>query len=129
MLVDVVLMEQVLVNLLENAAKYAPQRSSIELRVALRNNAVEIAVADRGLGISADEEQHIFERFYQLQPDQEGGVGLGLTICRGIIEAHGGRIWLEERPGGGAVFRLTLPLEDNPPTVEPARTERDRAAT
>jgi len=65
------------------------------------------------------EEQRIFDKFYRAGTTREGGVGLGLTICRGIIEAHGGRIWAENRPEGGAVFRFTLPLDEIPPAVHP----------
>jgi two-component system sensor histidine kinase KdpD len=72
---------------------------------------VLVEVADRGPGIAAGDERHIFDKFYRGHSVQGGGVGLGLTICRGIIEAHGGRIWAENRLGGGAAFRFTLPLE------------------
>ncbi len=66
-------------------------------------------LADRGPGLPPGSEQHVFEKFYRAQPAQNGGAGLGLTICQAIVEAHGGRIWAENRPGGGALFRFTLP--------------------
>ncbi len=128
-LIDAVLIEQVLINLLENAAKYAPPGSPIDMTAEVKRAAVEMAVADRGPGIPPEEERRIFEKFYQLHPDREGGVGLGLTICRGIVQAHGGRIWAEKRPGGGAVFRFTLPAEQHPPVMEPETTERSRAVS
>ena len=76
-------------------------------------------VADRGHGLSKDEVEHVFDKFYRSPSHRhKGGVGLGLTICRGIVQAHGGRIWVENRPGGGAVFRFTLPVVGPPPKVE-----------
>ena len=127
--VDGVLIEQVLINLLENAAKYSPPASAIDVTASVKDGVILMEVADRGSGIPQGEERRIFEKFYQLHPDREGGVGLGLTICRGIIESHGGRIWVETRSGGGSVFRFTLPTEKNQPTVEPETNGRDRAAT
>ena len=128
-LVDGVLIEQVLINLLENAAKYSPPASPIAVTALLKDGMIVTEVADRGPGIPNGEERRIFEKFYQLDPDREGGVGLGLTICRGIIESHGGRIWVDARSGGGSSFRFMLPVEDNQPTVEPEPNGRDRAAT
>ena len=108
--IDGVLMEQVVINLLENAAKYAPPGSVIEVSASAGNKEVVVEVADRGQGIPVGEEVRIFDKFYRAKPAREGGVGLGLTICRGIVEAHGGRIWAENRTGGGAVFRFAIPL-------------------
>lgn len=129
MLIDGVLIEQVLINLLENAAKYSPPASPIDVTTSVKDGVIVIEVADRGLGIPQGEEQRIFEKFYQLHPDREGGVGLGLTICQGIIESHGGRIWVESRSGSGSIFRFTLPIEKNQPTVEPEQNGRDRPVT
>ncbi|MBA2487182.1 MAG: sensor histidine kinase KdpD [Nitrospira sp.] len=128
-LVDGVLIEQVLINLMENAAKYSPPDGPIEVTAAVKDGAILMEVMDRGFGIPPGEATRIFEKFYQLHPDREGGVGLGLTICRGIVEAHGGRIWVENRSGGGTVFRFTLRTETHQPTVEPETTERNQAAT
>jgi two-component system sensor histidine kinase KdpD len=125
--IDGVLIEQVLVNLLENAVKYAPPRTAIDLSAAVRNDAIVMDVADRGPGIPPGEESRIFDKFYRVDPKREGGVGLGLTICRGIIEAHGGRIWVEARPGGGAIFRFTLMLEKEQPTILPEQAEASPA--
>jgi len=117
---DSVLIEQVLINLLENAIKYTPPHSPIEISATATRDAVTIQVADRGPGIPPGDEQRIFEKFYRARSGNgSGGVGLGLTICRGIVEAHGGRLWVENRPGGGAVFRFTLPLEGMPPEMPP----------
>ncbi len=121
--VDGVLIEQVLINLLENAAKYAPSHSSIEVTAAVKDGAILVEIADRGPGIPPGEEGKIFDKFYRVHSQREGGVGLGLTICRGIIDAHGGRIWVDARPGGGAVFRFTLVLEKEQPAVLPERVE------
>lgn len=122
---DEVSIEQVLVNLLENAIKYTPAGSSIALAAwpvehpgnnMADNRAVIVEVADRGPGLQAGDEERVFEKFYRAQTGR-GGVGLGLAICRGIVEAHGGRIWAENRAGGGASFRFELPIEGQPPTI------------
>jgi two-component system sensor histidine kinase KdpD len=123
--IDGVLLEQVVLNLLENAAKYAPAASIIELSASAGDREVLVEVADRGQGIPAGDEVRIFDKFYRAKPAREGGVGLGLTICRGIIEAHGGRIWAENRSGGGAVFRFSIPLpEEQPPLTSEQIEER-----
>ncbi len=115
---DSVLVEQVLINLLENALKYTPEGSPLTIRATARPSEVEVEVADRGPGVPPAEKAHIFEKFYRLQREGEGGgAGLGLAICRGVVEAHGGRIWVEDREGGGASFRFTLPIDATPPTV------------
>jgi two-component system, OmpR family, sensor histidine kinase KdpD len=115
--IDSVLIEQVLLNLLDNALKYTPSGSPIELSAQARGNEVVVAVADRGPGLSPGDEQRVFNKFYRAQPKTSGGVGLGLTISRGIVEAHGGRIWAENRRGGGARFCFALPLDGKPPEV------------
>jgi two-component system sensor histidine kinase KdpD len=110
--IDSVLIEQVFINLLENALKYTPPDRPIDLSASTDGTVVILAVADHGPGLPVGDEQRIFEKFYRARAAQNGsGVGLGLTICRGIIEAHGGRIWAENRSGGGAVFRFTLPIK------------------
>jgi len=120
---DGVLIEQVFINLLENAVKYTPPGTPIEISAAQTNGAVRVEVADGGPGLPPGEESQIFEKFYRApSATATSGVGLGLTIVRGIVTAHGGRIWAENRPGGGAVFRFTLPLAGAPPPqVPPAR--------
>ncbi|HSO37730.1 MAG TPA: sensor histidine kinase KdpD [Labilithrix sp.] len=115
---DAILVQQVLVNLLENAAKYAGPESPLKLAARGSKHAVEITVSDRGPGIPPGDEAHIFEKFYRAAKGKGGGVGLGLTICRGIVTAHGGRIWAHNREGGGASFHFTLPLEGAPPTLD-----------
>jgi two-component system sensor histidine kinase KdpD len=123
LLIDAVLMEQVLINLLENALKYTPPRTALEISARATAGAVEIAVADRGPGISTRERTQIFEKFYRVELNRwGGGVGLGLAICRGIVESHGGRIWVDDREGGGAVFRLSVPLGD-PPAIDAPNTD------
>lgn len=117
-LVDGVLLEQVVINLVENALKYAPAGSVIDLSASASNRDVIVEVADRGPGIPLGEGTRIFDKFYRAKPAREGGVGLGLTICRGIVEAHGGRIWAENRSGGGALFRFSIPLPEQQPSVE-----------
>lgn len=108
---DFVPIVQVLVNLLDNALKYAPPDQPIDISARTQERQVEIEVADRGPGIPPEDLERVFDRFYRLQhPGSLGGTGLGLSICRGIVEAHGGAIRAQNRPGGGASFSLTLPL-------------------
>jgi two-component system sensor histidine kinase KdpD len=107
---DAILIEQVLINLIENSIKHTPAGSPIDVSARVRENEVEIEVADRGSGVDDANRERVFEKFYRGREGEGGGVGLGLTICRGIVSAHAGRIWVEDRPDGGASFRFTLPL-------------------
>lgn len=116
--VDAVLIEQVLINLLENAAKYTPAGTPVEISARRDNDDVVIEVADRGPGIPSELSEKIFEKFYRLPREHAGGgAGLGLAICRGVVEAHGGRIWVKAREGGGTAFCFSLPIEGVPPDV------------
>lgn len=112
--IDGLLVQQVLINLLDNAAKFAPAGTPIDLSVRRNRDALEVEVADRGPGLPTGEEQRIFERFYRVEGHHRAGSGIGLAICRGIVELHGGVISATNRAGGGACFRFTLPL--HPPT-------------
>jgi two-component system, OmpR family, sensor histidine kinase KdpD len=117
--IDGLLIEQVLINLIENALKYTPPETPIDISARLGDREVIVEVADRGPGLPGGEEGRIFEKFYRARDQgHAGGAGLGLTICRGIVTAHGGRIWAENRPGGGAAFRFSLPLTGPPPSVQ-----------
>jgi len=110
--VDGVLFEKVLINLLENAAKYTPPHTHIEVVASLQDRRIEIQVMDDGPGIPKGSEQQVFAKFYRGHAEESvTGTGLGLAICSAIIEAHRGRIWVENRPEGGAIFSLVLPLE------------------
>ena len=106
---DSVLLEQVFVNLLDNAARHTPAGTAIAISAKRENDALLVEVADRGRGLAADELERVFEKFYHAK-SASAGAGLGLAICHAVVEAHGGRIWAENRPEGGAVFRFTLPL-------------------
>ena len=107
---DEILLEQVFVNLLENAAKHTPAGTADRGR-RRRAGAGEVVayVADRGPGLAPGEEETRLPQVLSRRHRRGGGVGLGLTICRGIVTAHGGRIWAERRPGGGTVFRVRAP--------------------
>lgn len=125
---DSILLQQVLVNLLENAAKYTPAATMIEVSAARAGGDVEVVVADRGPGLPPGEERKIFEKFYRAEKGRGGGVGLGLTICKGIITAHGGQIWAENRSGGGCAFHFTLPIRGEPPTLDLLEPTSNREA-
>jgi two-component system, OmpR family, sensor histidine kinase KdpD len=114
--IDDVLIEQVLVNLLDNALKYTPAGSPISILATATDRAVTVEIADRGPGLPPGEESKVFEKFYRGQPGG-GGTGLGLAICEGIVRAHGGRIWAQKLPEGGAAFLFTLPITDAPPAL------------
>ncbi|WP_242392403.1 sensor histidine kinase [Anaeromyxobacter oryzisoli] len=122
--IDPILIQQLLVNLLENATKYTPPGSEISVRAAREGGTLVVDVADRGPGIPPGEEERVFERFHRAARTGVGGVGLGLSIARAIAQAHGGRLTAANRPEGGAVFRLTLPIATPPqaskePAAEP----------
>jgi two-component system sensor histidine kinase KdpD len=107
--VDDVLLGQLVVNLLENATKYTPEGTPIEVAAEVEQDAIVLEVRDRGPGFAPNEELRIFEKFYRGRSEGRG-VGLGLAICRAIIEAHRGTIEAFNGQGGGAVFRIRLPL-------------------
>ncbi|PZW31967.1 two-component system sensor histidine kinase KdpD [Thermosporothrix hazakensis] len=114
--IDYLQMDQVLTNLIENAVRYTPPASPIEVSVEARSQDLLISVGDYGPGIPPADIERIFDKFYRVLETKRKntsimGSGLGLAVCRGLVEAHGGRIWAENREGGGALFRFTLPLE------------------
>ncbi len=120
---DFVLIEQVLVNLLDNAAKYSESGSPIRLSVRRNGAAVTVDVVDEGIGIPRNEQEMIFDRFYRVQggDGREAGTGLGLAICRGIIEEHGGTIGVvSPGPSGrGSLFTVSLPVAPDTPVIRP----------
>ena len=108
--VDAGLIEQALVALLTNAATYSPARETVEASVVREEGAVVFAVGDRGAGLAPGEEAKVFQKFYRGPGKPAGGLGLGLSIARQLIEAHDGTITCENRPDGGARFSIRLPL-------------------
>jgi two-component system sensor histidine kinase KdpD len=112
--IDSRMVAEALTNLVENAAKYSPVGSEILLRAVAEGDELTVSVSDQGPGIAPDEAGRVFDKFYRstrLSGHQSGGTGMGLAIARGIIEAHGGKIWLESTPGQGATFAFTIPVE------------------
>jgi two-component system sensor histidine kinase KdpD len=113
--VDAALIEQVLGNLLDNAVKHTPDGTRIRLRVDKRDEALLVSVEDGGPGLPEGDPEQLFAKFHRGSSEGSvSGVGLGLAICRAIVRLHGGDIWAERRPEGGAAFRFTLPLEEAP---------------
>ena len=112
---DYMMIDQVITNLLENALRYTPAGSPLEMSASATATELILSVADRGPGIPSSDLERIFDKFYRVMDRSReisatGGTGVGLSVCRGLIEAHGGRIWAANRRGGGTVFRFTLPL-------------------
>jgi two-component system, OmpR family, sensor histidine kinase KdpD len=116
--VDPVLFEQVFVNLFDNIIKYGGPLCPIDVKAKHDDVEVEIEIADRGPGLPEGAQTLVFEKFYRGPGVRAGGVGLGLSICLAILQAHGGRITAENREGGGALFRMTLPAPKAPPAIE-----------
>jgi len=110
-------LEQVIANLLSNAIRYSPDGGPIDISAGVVGNRVHIQIRDSGLGIPKEHQQLVFERFGRAHGSAFGGLGLGLAISRGIVERHGGRIWVESsgKPGEGSIFHVELPLRAAPP--------------
>ena len=108
---DAALLEHVVLNLLDNAVKYSVKGSEIEIQTCLDDSEVIVMVKDRGLGVTAKDLPHLFDKFYRArQTEKISGTGLGLAICKGIVDAHRGRIWAKQRTGGGSIFAFALPV-------------------
>ncbi len=111
--VDFVMIVHVLNNLLDNAIKYSPSGSPLEVKAGWEAGKAQISILDRGIGIPTEDLERVFDKFYRVQrPEQVTGTGLGLAICKGIVEAHGGRIHAENRPGGGTIMTIELPYTE-----------------
>jgi len=109
---DTVRLEQILYNLVENAIKYSPKGSQIQVFARWESEDVVIGVTDHGIGVAPEDEKRIFEPFNRLeQISTSKGIGLGLVVCKQLVEAHGGRIWVESKPGEGSTFLFTIPLQ------------------
>jgi len=102
--------QQVLSNLLDNALKFTPAGGLVRIVAQREGHEIRFDVTDTGTGIPAGQLPHVFDRFWQATPKERLGSGLGLTIAKGVVEALGGRIWVESRPGEGTTFFFTLPL-------------------
>jgi two-component system sensor histidine kinase KdpD len=115
--VDPVLLDQLFINLFENAAKYTPPDTPIDVSAHLDGKSIAVEVIDHGPGLPPGSERQVFEKFYRGSHTGIPGAGLGLPICQAIGEAHGGTIRAERRPGAGAVFVITIPIGGTPPAV------------
>jgi two-component system sensor histidine kinase KdpD len=117
--IDALAIEQVITNLIDNALEYTPRGSPIEINARADARQIVVEICDRGPGLPGGAEGRVFEKFFRAaQSSGHRGIGLGLAICRGVVEAHGGRISAANRAGGGAVFSFTLPISDHPPTID-----------
>jgi two-component system, OmpR family, sensor histidine kinase KdpD len=122
--VDAALIDQVLSNLLENAARHTPRDTVIRLRAKRDAQALVVSVEDYGPGLPPGDIERVFAKFeHGVVEGKSGGMGLGLAICRAIVGLHGGHIWAEKLPAGGSAFRFTLPLEAPPPLPAEALAE------
>jgi len=111
--IDVKRIRQVLDNLIDNAIKYSEEGTRVVVETRRVVSEVQVSVADQGIGIPAEDLEMVFERMYRIEQrlsPEVGGVGLGLAICKGLVEGHGGRIWVESEPAKGSTFYFALPI-------------------
>jgi two-component system sensor histidine kinase KdpD len=128
-LIDFGLMTQTLANLIDNALKYSPPETSVEIWAQKAGNEIQITVGDHGPGIPESDRLRVFDKFYRVrQSGVQSGVGLGLAIAKGFVDAHSGRIWAEGRPGGGTMVTIALEVASPPPGTETASRERSQTA-
>jgi two-component system phosphate regulon sensor histidine kinase PhoR len=112
-------LEQVITNLIGNAIKYTPDAGKIDVTLKAKGPYLVLDVSDNGIGIPLEDQPHVFEKFYRVRNDETadiGGTGLGLSIVRSVVEKHGGRVWVESKPGEGSTFIVLLPTSNNGPT-------------
>ena len=124
-------LDQLLANLLENAVKYSPDGGEVRVRVWREGDTARLSVSDEGIGIPAADLPHIFDRFHRgtnVNDRRFAGMGLGLYICRGIVEQHNGRIWATSEPGRGTTFEVALPLAADGADTPDAAEAPDRGA-
>ncbi len=105
-------LEQVIRNLVSNAVKYSPEGGQVTIRIEEQGDRLEVSIRDEGIGMTEEQLAHLFERFYRANQTNSAveGVGLGLTICKQIVEGHGGKIWAESKPGKGSTFTFSIPI-------------------
>jgi two-component system sensor histidine kinase VicK len=111
--IDARRVRQVLDNILDNATKYSEEGTEVVVSAQTIGQELLISIVDQGMGISVEERKRVFDRMYRIEQRRNAkirGVGLGLAICKGLVEAHGGRIWAESEEGKGSTFSFTLPL-------------------
>ena len=127
--IDPVRIEQVVRNLIDNAVKFSASDGTIDISAARQDEAIVVAVKDDGPGVPAEYHDRVFERFFRVEREGSNvaGAGLGLAICKRFVELHGGRIELESRPGSGATFRFTLPLDERGSASESASVSSESA--
>ncbi|MBK9266444.1 MAG: DUF4118 domain-containing protein [Polyangiaceae bacterium] len=126
--VDAVLFEQVFVNLLENVSRYTPAGSPVEIAARRVDDAVVLEIRDSGRGFVPGTEERVFEKFFRGEHAGKSGAGLGLPICRAIVEAHGGVISAENRPSGGALVRIVLPQVGQVPSIQSVQSTADEVS-
>jgi signal transduction histidine kinase len=114
-------MTRVLSNLVGNALKFTPDGGTVTIRALRADGEVWFEVRDNGRGIPAEHLERVFDRFWQADQSDRRGAGLGLAIAKGIVEAHGGRVWVESRVGEGSSFFVALPVSESSPLVPQAR--------
>ncbi|MBN1191494.1 MAG: PAS domain S-box protein [Dehalococcoidales bacterium] len=106
-------LEQVIINLLSNAVKFTPAEGKIHLTVRVKADELRMEIKDNGIGISAEDQKHLFQPYHRVKQDRQSfpGIGLGLTICKQIVEAHQGKIWVTSQPGEGSIFGFAIPFK------------------
>lgn len=117
---DFVLMQQALVNLLLNAANHTPPGTIVQIKASREGGYLVLTVADEGPGLPPEVLPRVFDKFYRAPNARAGGIGLGLSIVKGLVEAQGGQVMVANRPGGGAAFTIQIPL-GQPPAPPPER--------
>ena len=104
--------EQVIINLISNAAKFSSENGKIFLNIKVTDKSLNMEVKDEGIGITPEEQERLFQPYHRVEQDRQKfpGIGLGLAVSKQLVEAHGGKIWVESLPGQGSVFSLAIPL-------------------